>query len=296
MPETGWPAALDALLADFSLDVSTGKDPGELAQARALTAPGTRVHVGFVDGEDLATPVSAARALRQSGFVPVPIIAARRLGSPRVLREYLARLQAADAGRSVLVVGGDPAGPQGPYPDAASVIGSGLLEDHGVADVSVVGHPGGHPAVADGMLWSALAGKASALERRGLSGSVITQFGFDATLVLAWLAGLRARALSLPVRVGVPGPATVGRLMAYASRCGVTVTPGSARDYGISPADPTATAGPDLFIRALAAGYDARAHGEVKLHFYPFGGIAAMATWINGFRGCLKEHTDDRHG
>jgi methylenetetrahydrofolate reductase (NADPH) len=285
MPETGTPAGLGALLADFSLDIPTGKGTGELEQARALIPPGTRVHLGFVDSEDLDTPVRAARDLRRSGFVPVPIIAARRLESQRMLGEYLARLQAADASQNVLIVGGDPARPLGPYPDAGSVIGSGLLERHGVEEVSVAGHPGGHPVVADSVLWSALEGKAAALGQRGLRASVITQFGFDANLALAWLAGLRARRLSLPVRVGVPGPASVQRLMAYASRCGVSVTAQSARDYGFSQADLTATAGPDRFIRALAAGYDARVHGEVKLHFYPFGRIETTATWINRFRG-----------
>ena len=45
--------------------------------------------------------------------------------------EYLAALRAADASESVLVVAGDPAEPEGPYPDAATVIGSRLLESTG---------------------------------------------------------------------------------------------------------------------------------------------------------------------
>lgn len=269
-----------ALLADFSLGM-TGKDVGELERARVAIPPGTRVHVGFVDSEDLAMRVGAARAVRRSGLVPVPIIAARRLRSEEMLREYLAALRAADAGGSVLIVAGDPVQPQGPYPDAASVIGSGLLEEYGVRQVSVAGHPGGHPAVADSVLWPALAGKAAALEQRGLDGSVITQFGFDPDLALAWLAGLRARGVDLPVRVGVPGPTGVRRLLSYASRCGVSVSAGTARAYGFSLTDLTGTAEPDRFIRALASGYDARLHGEAKLHFNTFEGIAATAEWIS---------------
>jgi methylenetetrahydrofolate reductase (NADPH) len=276
-------AAPSALLADFSLGVA-GKEAGELEQARAVISPGTRVHVGFVDSEDLATRLSTARAVRRSGFVPVPIIAARRLRSEEMLREYLSGLRAADASDCVLVVAGDPAQPLGPYPDAASVIGSGLLEDHGVREVSVAGHPGGHPAVADRVLLPALAGKAATLELRGLGASVVTQFGFDAALVLAWLAGLRARGIGLPARVGVPGPAGVRRLLAYASRCGVAVSAPVALKYGFSLTDLTGTAAPDQFIHALASGYDQRLHGEVKLHFNAFGGFAATAEWISRFR------------
>ncbi|MBO0837454.1 MAG: hypothetical protein J2P28_18365 [Actinobacteria bacterium] len=52
----------------------------------------------------------------------------------------------------------------------------------------------------------------------------------------------------------------------------------------VSLADPAATAAPDRFIRALASGYDARVHGEMKLHFNPFGGFTATAEWVSQFR------------
>jgi methylenetetrahydrofolate reductase (NADPH) len=272
-----------ALLPEFSLGV-TRHDVRELERARVVIPSGTRVHVGFVDSEDLATRVATVRAVRRFGYVPVPIIAARRLRSEEMLREYLAGLRLAGASASVLIVGGDPAQPRGPYPDAASVIASGVLEGYGIRRVSVAGHPGGHPVVADGVLWPALAGKSAALAERGLDGSVITQFGFDASMVLRWLADLRTKGVRLPVSIGVPGPAAVRRLLTYSSRCGVGVTEDAARGYGFSLADPAGSAGPDRFIWALAAGYDARLHGEVKLHFYPFGGIRLFAEWLSQFR------------
>ena len=40
-----------------------------------------------------------------------------------MLGEYLAALRAANASERVLVVAGDPAEPEAPYPDAATVIG-----------------------------------------------------------------------------------------------------------------------------------------------------------------------------
>ena len=47
-------AACGTLLADYSLGM-TGKELGELQPARAVIPPGTRVHVGFLDSDDLAT-------------------------------------------------------------------------------------------------------------------------------------------------------------------------------------------------------------------------------------------------
>ena len=79
-------AAYSALLADYSLDM-TGK-LGELEPARAVIPPGTRVHVGFVNSGDPAARVAAARAVKRSGFVPVLVIAARRLRSEAMFREY----------------------------------------------------------------------------------------------------------------------------------------------------------------------------------------------------------------
>lgn len=277
-------AACGALLADASLG-ARWKEIGDLERVRAVIPPGTRLHIGFRDTSNTAMRVATARAIRQSGFVPVPVISARRLESEGMLREYLAGLEAVDWSGSVLVVGGDPAAPRGPFPDAGSVIGSGILEEHGVREVSVAGHPGGHPAVTDAVLWQALAGKAAALERRGLHGGIVTQFGFDAGEVLAWLAHLRARGIGLPVQVGVPGPASVRLLLLYASRCGVAVTAPAAGQYGFSLAEPAGEAGPDRFIEALASGYDPRLHGEVKLHFNTFSGLMATAEWIRRFRG-----------
>jgi methylenetetrahydrofolate reductase (NADPH) len=270
------------LLADCSLEVA-GKDTGGLEHARAVLPPGTRLELAFVDSEDLAARMRTARAIMASGFVPVPVIAARRLESRGSLWRYLAELRAAGAGERVVVVGGDPRRPRGPYPDAASVIASGALERHGVREVRVAGHPGGHPAVTDAVLWQAIAAKTAALEQRGLRAGVVTQFGFDAAQVLAWLAGLRARGLAMPVRVGVPGPASVRTLLAGAAKCDVSVTAPVAREYGFSLDDRTGTATPGRFIRALAAGYDERLHGAVKLHFTTFSGVAATADWISRF-------------
>ena len=144
------------------------KEITALQRVSPLIPPGTRLHVGFLDSEDLAMRVETARAITRCGFVAIPIIAARRLESERMLRDYLTALRAAGGFGSVMVVGGDPAQPRGPYPDAGSVIGSGILEEHGVREVSLAGHPGGNPAVADaGVLWRALAGKVTALSGAG---------------------------------------------------------------------------------------------------------------------------------
>jgi methylenetetrahydrofolate reductase (NADPH) len=97
-----------------------GKDIDALAHVRAVLPPGTRFHLAFVHSEDLAIRTRAARAVLRSGFVPVPVISARRLGSEAMLGQYLAELRAATANERVVVVGADPPQPRGPCTDAAS--------------------------------------------------------------------------------------------------------------------------------------------------------------------------------
>ncbi|MHA5052892.1 methylenetetrahydrofolate reductase [Streptomyces sp. SD15] len=271
------------LLEDFSLEM-TGKDVPKLEEARDTIPQGTRINVTFLGNEDLGIRLDAARAVKRLGFVPVPHISARRLGSQADFEEFLAGLQTDGTCDNVFTVGGDPTSPEGPYADSLALIESGLLAERDVRHVGISGYPEGHPVIAGDVLWSALRAKSAALAAQGLDGSVITQFGFDVDPVLAWIEQVRGHGITLPIRIGVPGPAGVRRLMSYAARFGVGTSASIAKKYGLSLTNLMGTAGPDRFLRALAEGYDPARHGEVKIHFYTFGGLRATSEWVARFR------------
>ncbi len=275
--------AATALLSDFSLEM-TGKDVKSLTAARAAIPAGTRINVTYLANEDTHLRLAAVRAVKSFGFVPVAHISARRLASQAALAEFLAGLRAAGASENVFVVSGDPAIPEGPYADSLAVVESGLLDRYGVRHVGISGYPEGHPGIADPVLWSAMRHKVVALGDQGLGASIITQFGFDADAVLRYVDEIRSRGIDIPIRVGVPGPAGVKRLIGFATRFGVGTSAGIAKKYGLSLTNLFGTAGPDRFIARLAEGYDPRRHGELKLHFYTFGGIEATSEWIAAFR------------
>ncbi|MFD6274416.1 methylenetetrahydrofolate reductase [Streptomyces sp. NPDC060209] len=272
-----------SLLEGFSLEM-TGKDVAQLKDASETIPQGTRINVTFLGNENLQMRREASRAVKRLGFEPVPHISARRLGSQAEFEEFLAALQADGTSENAFTVGGDPAHPEGPYADSLALINSGLLKKYGVRHVSVSGYPEGHPDIADDTLWSALRDKDASLTAQNLEGSVVTQFGFDADPVLNWLERVRQEGITLPVRIGVPGPAGVRRLMAYATRFGVTTSASIAKKYGLSITNLMGTAGPDRFLRALTDGYDPARHGEVKVHFYTFGGLKATSEWVAQFR------------
>ena len=269
------------ILDGFSVEM-TGKDVPSLDKASALLRPGTRVNVTYLGNEDFEMRRTAIRAAASLGFTPVPHISARRLPSRQALEDFLGALREDGTARDVFVVGGDPAQPEGPYHSSLDVIRTGLLEKYGVASVGIGGYPEGHPGISDDLLWSAVADKSREVAERGIVGSVITQFSFDVDAVVAWIEQVRTRGITLPIRIGVPGPAGVKRLLTFAGRFGVASSATVARKYGLSLTNLLSTAGPDRFIRQLSERLDER-HGEVRLHFYTFGGLYQTATWISEF-------------
>jgi methylenetetrahydrofolate reductase (NADPH) len=142
------------------------------------------------------------------------------------------------------------------------------------------GHPSGDPNIPADVLLPALERKAAALAKLQLPGSVITQVDFDVDRVLSWVADVRDHGVDLPIRVGVPGPASVKLLLGFASRLGISTSTTIAKKYGLSVTNLLGKAGPENFIRDLQAGLDPAKHGVVKLHFYTFGGFKTTAEWI----------------
>jgi methylenetetrahydrofolate reductase (NADPH) len=282
-PREGMSAQV-ALVHDFSLEI-TGKDSGSLLEAGALIPAGTRVNVTYLAQEDLQLRVAAARAVRELGLVAVPHVSARRLRSRAELDQFVGALRADGNADHLFLVAGDPRTPEGPFPDTVALIESGVLEHHDVREVGISGYPEGHPHIPDHLLWRSLEDKVAALHQRAVEASVITQFGFDADHVLAWAEQVRQRGVTVPVRVGVPGPAGAKRLLAYATRFGVGTSAGIAKKYGLSLTNLMTSTGPDRFIHALGERYDPRRHGELRLHFYTFGGVEATADWVRQFRG-----------
>ena len=273
---------MSTVLDDFSMEM-TGKDVAKVENAAGVIPPGTRINVTFLENEDLAMRVSAAAAVKRLGFAPVPHISSRRIKSREMLEEYLTALRDIGASENVLVIGGDPTVAMGPYEESLAVIESGILQQYGVKHISTGGHPSGDPNIPADVLWPAMEKKAAALARLNIPGTIITQVDFDVDRVLAWVAEVREHGIDLPIRVGVPGPASVKLLLGFASRLGLSTSTTIAKKYGLSVTNLLGKAGPENFIRDLQAGLDPDKHGVVKLHFYTFGGFKTTAEWIANF-------------
>ena len=274
---------LCAMLKNYSIEM-TAKDVPHLEEAADVIPQGTKIPVTFLPGETFEMRIAAAKRVRDLGFLPIPHISARRLKSQEELEGFLSGLQREVGTDHAFVVAGDPAQPMGPYEDALSIIRSGLLAKYGIRRIGISGYPEGHADIGNAKLWQAKLDKQAAILERGHDFAVVTQFTFDAEPVLAWLKQVRKAGVQALVRIGVPGPASVKRLLAFASRCGVGASTKVMKKYGMSLTKLLTAAGPDKLIEEYAARLDPATHGEVLMHFYPFGGMRATAEWIHDFR------------
>lgn len=268
------------LLGQFSMEMTT-RDLEELERARDIIPRDTSINITHLAGDTVEARVKAVHAVRQSGFVPVVHIAARRVRSRLELDDLLFALHEADALERIFIVSGDPSKPAGPYPDAVALIRCGLLEQFEVGQVGIAGYPDGHPDIPDSVLWKHLDDKLGELGLRGMEPFLLTQFCFDSTIVARWIRAVRDRGHNAPIRVGVPGPAGIKRLLAYARRFGVSTNTMVIKKYGISLSNLLVSAGPGQFIERLASELtSSSSDDDVGLHLYTFGGLHATAEWV----------------
>jgi methylenetetrahydrofolate reductase (NADPH) len=271
-----------AFIDACSLEVSAKAMPALRAEAARL-APGTTISIPYLASEDDEARLAAARAVRDLGLQPMPHLSARRVGSRAALERFIARAVDEAGVEQCLLIAGDLATPAGPFADSAALIETGLLERAGIKVVAVAGHPEGHPVMGADQRWQVLDRKCQAIQARGMAPKIITQFAFDADMVLAWLEALRAQGIGHPVLVGVPGPASVTRLLRYAAMCGVGASASMLARYGVSIGRLLGTAGPEVFVDRLVGGLT-KAHGQVSPHLFPFGGIAPSLDWVAQYR------------
>ena len=266
----------------YSLEAGA-KDIAALSAAAPRILPATSIAIPYLPREDNDARLAAARAVRKLGFEPMLHLSARRIASLAEFESFVQRAAAEAGVERCFVIAGDPSTAMGPFSDSASLIDTGVFERMGMKVIGVGGHPEGHPLMSAADRWEVLERKCHSIEERGMAPLIVTQFAFDAQVVLTWLTALRERGIDHPVRVGVPGPASIAVLARYAALCGVSACASMWSKYGVSIGKLLGTAGPDLFVDRLASGLT-QAHGKVSLHFFPFGGIAQSVQWIEQYR------------
>jgi len=269
--------AISALARAGSLESST-RNLADIDGYAGLRPAGSDVFAPWLPGAPYHHIVAVARHLRRAGFNPVPHISARRLPDAAAARDFFGRLRDEAGVERVLVVAGESQAAAGPYDSSLALIETGLLQDFGIRSVGIAGYPEGHRKFPEAVLQAALDGKISAAQRLGIDLFMVSQFCFDGEVIVDWLRRLRARGVSIPVRVGVAGPATIRALLNYGMRCEIGNSLRAVGTQAISLTRLVVQQGPEKVVRRVAL--DGKGLGIAGLHCFAFGGFAQTARWM----------------
>ncbi len=279
---TAPPAATDVvadLLRGYSIEV-TSRSKSAVQSCRDHLVPGTQVYIAAIPGDSHHNAVTTAVALAKNGLVPVPHISARNIAGFTQLNDFLARLRGEAGVSRALVIGGDAEHPIGPYGSALSLFQTGAFQKQNIKNVGIACYPEPSPRVGKALLDAALVEKIAFLKREGFEAWLVSQFCFDAAPIIARAKQLRAEGITLPLRVGLTGPADIRTIWKYALHCGIgnSMRALGTRVDAISNLLVRHT--PDAIMAELAEAHLANpALGIAGVHFFAFGGIAGTAKW-----------------
>ena len=264
---------------DWSIEV-TPTGATKIESFRDCLAPGTSVNVTFLPGSDPRDTIAVAERLHNDGMRPVPHLAARSLQNRDQLEELLTAFTARCGVEEVLCIGGGVDSPVGDFTATMEVLETGLIQKHGIRHIGVAGHPEGSPDISEDLVTEALAAKNELAAREGLDLYIETQFCFEADIVLDWERRVRAAGNRLPIRIGIPGPATIKTLFRFAQISGIGPSMRFVAKQAKNVAKLMTVQSPHLLIAGLAEGMAADEDCLIRhFHYYPFGGFARTAAY-----------------
>jgi methylenetetrahydrofolate reductase (NADPH) len=266
-----------AALASIEITATSARLVPEVA---ACLLPATVVYVAHPPKAALADVVSTAVRVQQSGLRACPHLVARRIESRRALEHACQQLSEAGVDRA-LAVAGDIGRPVGEFASSLEVLRTGVLPHYGLRLVGVAGHPEGHRAIGQSVLWRSLLEKQALAKRQLIEMHIVTQFGFDPAALLTWAGCLPEHGVDLPVHVGMSGPASLPQLINYAMQCGVAASlRGTLQSMNAMRNVAGLATSPDQMLAHVARHAEARRSQLEAVHFYSFGGAVGTARWV----------------
>ncbi len=274
-------AVTNGFLQGFSIEVMP-RTAEKVADFRTLLPAGTRVYIAHIDGTPIDEMVATAARLRAEGFEPMPHFPARSIPDRATLTDWVARYRGEADVREALLLAGGVAEPRGDFHCSMQLMESGAFD--GFARLHVAGHPEGNrdidPDGSDRAVMEALRWKQAFADRTDATMALATQFCFDAAPVIAWVDRLQAEGITLPVHIGIAGPAKLQTLIRFAIACGVGPSLKVLQKRALDVSKLLLPFEPDAIVGALAAHKAANpGFGIEAVHFFPLGGIKATADW-----------------
>jgi len=274
-------AELEAFLQGYSIEVMP-RTAEKVEDFRAILPKGTRVYVAHIEGTPIEDMVATAKRIAGEGFDVMPHFPARIIKDKATLADWIARYQGEANVRQALLLAGGVTTPHGDYHSSMQLLESGLFG--GFDCLHVAGHPEGNKDIdkdGDAVIMQALAWKQAFANTSDAKFAIATQFCFEADPVIAWANKLAEAGISMPIHIGIAGPAKLQTLIKFAIACGVgpslRVLQKRAMDVTklLLPYEPTEVAGALAAHKAATPGFNIE-----QVHFFPLGGIKTNAQWV----------------
>lgn len=274
---------IEAFLQDYSIEVMP-RTAEKVEDFKDLLPAGTRVYIAHIEGTPIEDMVATAKRLNTDGYQVMPHFPARIIKDKATLADWIARYQGEADVRQALLLAGGVAEPHGDFDSSMQLMETGLFDEAGFARLHVAGHPEGNRDIdADGStknVDAALRWKNDFQSRTDAKMAIATQFAFDAVPIIKWADALAAEGITLPIHIGIAGPAKLQTLIKFAITCGVgpslKVLQRRAMDVTklLLPYEPTEV------LTALASHKAASPDFNItNVHFFPLGGIKTNANW-----------------
>lgn len=282
-------ARLETFLNGYSIEVMP-RTASKVEDFKALLPRGTRVYIAHIDGTPIEEMVETAARLTDDGFDVMPHFPARIIPDAATLQDWIARYQGEAGIKQGLILAGGVAEPKGDFHSSMQLLETGLFDQAGFTHLHVAGHPEGNkdidPNGGDAEVMEALRWKQAFADRTDAQMALATQFAFDVQPIIAWANRLQSEGLTLPIHVGVAGPAKLQTLIKFAIACGVgpslKVLQKRAMDVTklVLPYEPT-----DV-LRDLAQHKAENPDSLIaQTHIFPLGGIKSAAEWVTNNAG-----------
>lgn len=235
---------------------------------------GAKIAVTASPRRGLAETLDLAERLTVLGYSVVPHLSARLVTDEVHLKEILDRLDEL-AIREVFVIAGDANRAVGAFPDAQQLLHAMADLEHGLLEVGIAGYPESHPKISDDVLIQAM------WDKRHYATYIVSQLCFDPVVITRWIDRVRARGVTLPIYIGVPGPASVAKLLRVSRRIGVGDSTRFLAHHGLGvlrigwPGHYS----PDRLIARLSS-YAEQPGADVRgLHVYTFNDLDGIERW-----------------
>jgi methylenetetrahydrofolate reductase (NADPH) len=217
--------------------------------------------------------IEISEQLRTHGHTVVPHMPAKMVRDHAHLDEALQRFSAAGIDE-VFVIGGDAPEPHGPFDSAVDLVP--IVHAHPLRPkrIGIGAYPEGHPLIAPSALDEALIHKAE------MADFIVTQMCFDPGVLLTWLTELRARGVTQPAYLGVPGAVDRRKLLDISMRVGVGQSISFLRkQHGLTKLFRSPHHSTELLYDGLAPHIGDTRYGIAGLHWYTFNQLRATREW-----------------